>query len=125
MSDKKTLTVQLVKSIAGTRESHRATVRGLGLSKLNSTYTPTVSESRATALSWFSGGNAAGGGFAGGIRGFQLSNGILLPNAMLVSDADQTNASVTGDNPPCVALLHAMSDHRFSNDPLGETANRD
>ncbi len=39
MSDKKTLTVQLVKSIAGTRESHRATVRGLGLRKLNSTYT--------------------------------------------------------------------------------------
>jgi large subunit ribosomal protein L30 len=36
---KKTLTVKLVKSIAGTRESHRATVRGLGLRKLNSTYT--------------------------------------------------------------------------------------
>jgi len=33
---KKTLTVQLVKSVAGTRESHRATVRGLGLRKLNS-----------------------------------------------------------------------------------------
>ena len=31
-----TVTVQLVKSIAGTRESHRATVRGLGLRKLNS-----------------------------------------------------------------------------------------
>ena len=39
MSDKKTLTVQLVKSVAGTRESHRATVRGLGLRKLNSTFT--------------------------------------------------------------------------------------
>jgi large subunit ribosomal protein L30 len=36
MSDKKTLSVQLVRSIAGTRESHRATVRGLGLRKLNS-----------------------------------------------------------------------------------------
>lgn len=36
MSDKKTLTVQLVKSVAGTRESHRATVAGLGLRKLNS-----------------------------------------------------------------------------------------
>jgi large subunit ribosomal protein L30 len=36
MSDKKTLTVKLVKSINGTRESHRATVRGLGLRKLNS-----------------------------------------------------------------------------------------
>ena len=37
MADKKTLTVKLVRSIAGTRESHRATVRGLGLRKLNST----------------------------------------------------------------------------------------
>ena len=35
-TDKKTLQVQLVKSIAGTKESHRATVRGLGLRKLNS-----------------------------------------------------------------------------------------
>ena len=36
MADKKTLTVKLVRSIAATRESHRATVRGLGLRKLNS-----------------------------------------------------------------------------------------
>jgi large subunit ribosomal protein L30 len=36
MSEKKTLTVKLVKSVAGTRESHRDTVRGLGLRKLNS-----------------------------------------------------------------------------------------
>jgi large subunit ribosomal protein L30 len=36
MSDKKTLTVKLVKSVAGTRQSHRETVRGLGLRKLNS-----------------------------------------------------------------------------------------
>ena len=36
MSEKKTLTVKLVKSVAGTRENHRATVRGLGLRKLNS-----------------------------------------------------------------------------------------
>ena len=36
---KKTLTVKLVRSVAGTRESHRATVRGLGLRKLNSTKT--------------------------------------------------------------------------------------
>ena len=36
MSDKKTLTVKLVKSVAGTRDDHRATVRGLGLRKLNS-----------------------------------------------------------------------------------------
>ena len=36
MSDKKTLTVKLVKSVASTRQSHRDTVRGLGLRKLNS-----------------------------------------------------------------------------------------
>ena len=35
--DKKTLTVQLVRSVAGTRQSHRDTVRGLGLRKVNST----------------------------------------------------------------------------------------
>ncbi len=39
MAEKKTLTVKLVRSVAGTRESHRATVRGLGLRKLNSTKT--------------------------------------------------------------------------------------
>lgn len=33
---KSTVRVKLVKSVAGTRESHRATVRGLGLRKLNS-----------------------------------------------------------------------------------------
>jgi large subunit ribosomal protein L30 len=37
MADNKTLTVKLVRSVAGTRESHRATIRGLGLRKLNST----------------------------------------------------------------------------------------
>ncbi|MFM7506013.1 MAG: 50S ribosomal protein L30 [Rubrivivax sp.] len=35
-TEKKTLTVKLVRSVAGTRESHRATVRGLGLRKLGS-----------------------------------------------------------------------------------------
>ena len=35
-TDKATLTVKLVKSIAGTRQSHRDTVRGLGLRKVNS-----------------------------------------------------------------------------------------
>jgi len=38
-ADKKTLQVQLMRSVAGTRESHRATVRGLGLRKLNSVAT--------------------------------------------------------------------------------------
>ena len=36
MADKK-IRVTLVKSIIGTKQDHRATVRGLGLRKLNST----------------------------------------------------------------------------------------
>jgi large subunit ribosomal protein L30 len=36
MAEKKTLTVKLVKSVAGTMQSHRETVRGLGLRKVNS-----------------------------------------------------------------------------------------
>ena len=36
MTDKKTLTVKLVKSVAGTKQSHRDTVRGLGLRRMNS-----------------------------------------------------------------------------------------
>ncbi|MDP4301652.1 50S ribosomal protein L30 [Leptothrix discophora] len=36
MAEQKTLKVQLVRSPIGTQESHRATVRGLGLRKLNS-----------------------------------------------------------------------------------------
>ena len=39
MSDKKTVTVKLVRSVAGTREDHRATIRGLGLRKLSSSCT--------------------------------------------------------------------------------------
>ncbi|HEX7437090.1 MAG TPA: 50S ribosomal protein L30 [Caldimonas sp.] len=34
--EKGTVKVKLVRSVNGTRESHRATVRGLGLRKLNS-----------------------------------------------------------------------------------------
>jgi large subunit ribosomal protein L30 len=37
MTEKKMLTVKLVKSVAGTRQSHRDTVRGLGLRRVNST----------------------------------------------------------------------------------------
>ena len=36
MSDKKTLKVKLVRSPIGCKQSHRDTVRGLGLRKLNS-----------------------------------------------------------------------------------------
>ena len=39
VADKATLTVKLVRSVAGTRESHRATVRGLGLRKTGSVST--------------------------------------------------------------------------------------
>ena len=35
-TQKGTVSIKLVRSINGTRESHRATVRGLGLRKLNS-----------------------------------------------------------------------------------------
>ncbi len=66
--------------------------------QLNNTYTPVISENRAGAATWMAAGSGAGGGFAGGLRGFQLSNGILLPNAMLMSDADQSNASITSEN---------------------------
>jgi large subunit ribosomal protein L30 len=44
MSAKKTLKVKLVRSPISTKESHRATVRGLGLRKVNS-----VSELEDTA----------------------------------------------------------------------------
>ena len=35
-TEKKTLTVKLVKSVAGTKQSHRDTVRGLGLRRMTS-----------------------------------------------------------------------------------------
>jgi len=38
-TENKTLTVKLVRSPIGTRESHRATIAGLGLRKLNSVST--------------------------------------------------------------------------------------
>jgi hypothetical protein len=41
---------------------------------------------------------AGAGAFSGGVRGFQLSNGIALPYAMLLSDQDQTNSSITSEN---------------------------
>ena len=66
---------------------------------LNTTYGSVSDQNQSGAVSWFgAGGRGAGGGFAGSLRGFQLSNGILLPHAMLMSDQDQTNASITGEN---------------------------
>lgn len=66
--------------------------------QLNNTYTPVTSENTAGASTWMAMGSGAGGGFAGGIRGFQNSNGIILPNAMMLSEDDQANASITGEN---------------------------
>jgi large subunit ribosomal protein L30 len=37
MTQSKTVKIKLVRSLIGTRESHRATVRGLGLGRVNST----------------------------------------------------------------------------------------
>ncbi len=37
MTENKTITVKLVRSVIGTRQDHRETVRGLGLRRLNST----------------------------------------------------------------------------------------
>jgi hypothetical protein len=66
--------------------------------QLNSTYTPIVSQDTAAAATWMSAGSGAGGGFAGGVRGFQISNGMMQPHAMLLSDADQTSAGITSEN---------------------------
>ncbi len=65
--------------------------------QLNSTYTPVTSDNIAAASSWMAAGSGAGGGFAGGVRGFQLSNGIILPHAMLVSNLDQGLVSTTAE----------------------------
>jgi hypothetical protein len=66
--------------------------------QLNSSYTPIVSQDTAGAATWMSAGSGAGGGFAGGVRGFQISNGMMQPHAMLLSDADQTSAGITSEN---------------------------
>lgn len=66
--------------------------------QLNNTYTPTTSEDKAGASTWMAAGSSAGGGFSGGLRGFQLSNGIILPHAMIISESDQTSAGITSEN---------------------------
>ena len=67
--------------------------------QLNSTYTSITDQNTSGAAAWFgSGGGAAGGGFAGAVRGFQPSTGILLPYAMLMSDEDQENVGTTSEN---------------------------
>jgi len=64
--------------------------------QLNNTYGSVIDQNQAAAASWFA--KSAGSGFAAGIRGAQVSNGIALPFAMLISETDQTNASITGEN---------------------------
>lgn len=67
--------------------------------QLNTSYNSVVDENIASAASWFSGGGgSAGGGFAGPVRGFQPSTGLMLPYAMLMSDADQENVGTTQAN---------------------------
>ena len=66
--------------------------------QLNNTYTPVTSQDTAAAATWAGMGSGAGGGFAGGVRGFQLSNGMLQPHAMLLSNVDQANAGITSEN---------------------------
>ena len=67
--------------------------------QLNSTYTSTQDQNLGAAASWFgAGGGSAGGGFAGPVRGFQASTGILLPYAMLMSEQDQANVGTTSEN---------------------------
>jgi hypothetical protein len=66
--------------------------------QLNTSYASTTSQDTAAASTWMGMGSGAGGGFAGGIRGFQNSNGIILPHAMLVSNLDQTLTSTTTEN---------------------------
>jgi hypothetical protein len=64
--------------------------------QLNNTYGSVTDQNQAAAAAWF--GKSASSGFAAGIRGAQISNGIALPYAMLISENDQSNASITGEN---------------------------
>jgi hypothetical protein len=65
---------------------------------LNLVNSPNPVENQLASAQWMTASSGAGGGFAGGLRGFQNSNGIILPNGMLMSDVDQANASITGEN---------------------------
>jgi hypothetical protein len=62
--------------------------------QLNNNYTPTTTENQAAASRWF-GSSGGGAGFIAGIRGPQISNGISLPQAMLISNVDQDLTSTT------------------------------
>jgi hypothetical protein len=67
--------------------------------QLNSTYTPVSSDNLAAAGAWFAGsGGSAGGGFSGGVRGFQPSSGILLPYGMFMDTSDRKSLGITAEN---------------------------
>lgn len=67
--------------------------------QLNTSYTPTTSEDLAASMRWSAGsGGSAGGGFAGGIRGFQTSAGIQLPYGMFMDTDDQESLGTTAEN---------------------------
>lgn len=67
--------------------------------QLNTSYTPTASDNIAAASSWFAGGGGgAAGGFAGGVRGFQPSSGILLPYGMFMDTLDHKSLGITSEN---------------------------
>jgi len=67
--------------------------------QLNSTYTPTASDNIAGANAWFAGGGgSAAGGFAGSVRGFQPSSGILLPYGMFMDTLDHKSLGTTSEN---------------------------
>jgi hypothetical protein len=65
--------------------------------QLNNSYTSTVDQTTAVAQAWFS---LAGGapGFAAGIRGSQVSSGIAVPFALLISNDEQASAGTTSEN---------------------------
>jgi hypothetical protein len=67
--------------------------------QLNTSYASTTSQDVSAAAAWMGMNAGAGGGFAGGLRGFQFSNGIILPHAMLISNLDQSLVSTTAEKP--------------------------
>lgn len=66
--------------------------------QLNTTYTATPDQNMAQAMAWMAGGNSGGGGFAGRVRGFQTSSGIILPYAMIMDQTQQNNLGTTLEN---------------------------
>lgn len=66
--------------------------------QLNTTYTPITSENTAASMAWNMAGASAGGGFAGGIRGFQTSAGIALPYGLFMNASEQESLGTTVEN---------------------------